>query len=55
MKQYQVSANGIDFGFFEADSAAHALDLYAQMEGYASYSDIVAEWGDETTAVEVAA
>jgi hypothetical protein len=37
-KIYQITANGVDFGQYVADSVEHARDLYAQDAGYTDYA-----------------
>ena len=55
MANYIVSANGTEFGVYEADSEQAARDLCAQDAGYASEADMVERLGQESElAAEIA-
>lgn len=45
MTKYIVSANGTEFGTYEADSEQAARDLCAQDAGYKSEADMVERLG----------
>lgn len=55
MTKYQVTANGVIFGIYEADSEQQARDLCAQDAGYASEADMADQIGSasELVAAEV--
>lgn len=53
MNAYRITANGHDFGIYEAASAADALDSYARDAGYKSYADVAEQFGDEAIAEEI--
>lgn len=48
MSQYQVVANGTDFGAYEAESAQIARDLCAQDAGYKSEADMAERLGQSS-------
>lgn len=54
-KQFQVEANGIVFGIYEAQDAQGARDACAVEAGYKSEADMVArlEQDSELVAIEV--
>ena len=45
MNKYIITANEIDMGIYQAESEAHALDLFAQDAGYTGYADVAAQFG----------
>ena len=53
MATYAISAKDTDMGEYIADSAAAALDAYARDAGYTDYADVVAQFGDDATVVEI--
>ena len=55
MKKYQVEANACDFGIIEASDEQDAKDQAAQMAGYKSEADMVAqlEQPSEIVATEI--
>ena len=57
MAQFQVSANGTDFGIYEADTEQGARDACARDAGYDSEADMVEQLqsASELVAVEVQA
>jgi hypothetical protein len=56
MNTYNFSANGLDFGDYEAASQEEAQELYAQDAGYRSWAAMVEqaeEFGGNTVEVEM--
>lgn len=56
MNTYNFSANGLDFGNYEAASQEEAQELYAQDAGYRSWAAMVEqaeEFGGNTVEVEM--
>lgn len=53
MPVFNITANDTDMGEYTADSAAEALDKYAQDAGYTDYADVSAQFGDDATATEI--
>lgn len=54
MAKYTVTANGAEFGTYEASSEQEARDLCAQDAGYKSEADMVEQLGQESNLVAVA-
>lgn len=52
-KQFEVSANGITFGIYEAETAQEARDLCAIDAGYKSEADMTAQLGQPSELVAV--
>jgi hypothetical protein len=52
MNKYTITANDCDMGIYQAESEAHALDLYAQNAGYTDYADVAAQFGDDAIATK---
>ena len=48
MTKYNISANGSQFGIYEADSEQAAKDLCAQDAGYKSEADMEAQLGQKS-------
>ncbi len=55
MAKYIVSANGTEFGSYEADSEQGARDLCAQDAGYKDEADMAAQLGQTSELVAVIA
>jgi hypothetical protein len=53
MNKYTITANDCDMGIYQAESEAHALDLYAQDAGYTDYADAAAQFGDDAIATKI--
>ena len=53
MAYFQISANDTDMGEYRGDSAEQALDRYAKEAGYASYEEVVKQFGDDAVAREI--
>lgn len=47
MPYYTIEVNGADFGEYHAGDKAAALDKYAKDAGYASYADVIEQFGDD--------
>jgi len=45
MKSYKIEV-GATVSIYEAESETEALEVYAKDAGYASYADVVAEYGE---------
>ncbi len=54
MTKYIVTANGTEFGTYEADSEQAARDLCAQDAGYKSEADMAAQLGQDSELVATA-
>lgn len=53
MPIFHISANDIAMGEFSGETEADALDAYARDAGYKDYADVVAQFGDDATAVQL--
>lgn len=53
MATFTIDANGTNMGEYSANSAAEALDAYAQDAGYTDYAAVVAQVGDDAIATQI--
>jgi len=48
---FVVTANGTNMGFYAADSADEALNIYARDAGYKDYADLITELDDDAEVI----
>jgi len=53
MPVFQISANDNNLGEYRGETAADALDAYARDAGYRDYADVVAQFGDDASALQI--
>lgn len=53
MAVFNISANDSNMGEYSGETAGQALDAYARDAGYTDYAEVIAQFGDDATAIKI--